>query len=94
MCPDYALPPVDETAVQIYNSSISNEGNKRSELKVQLMWWCSRNINLVQVFNGHNVGHVLVVGNYFIVAEEAMAITWHIFQNVVVNIFYFLVCWC
>ena len=94
MCPDYALPPVDETAVQIYNSSISNEGNKRSELKVQLMWRCSWNINLVQVFNGHNVGHVLVVGNYFIVAEEAMAITGHIFQNVVVNIFYFLVCWC
>ena len=48
----------------------------------------------VQVFNGHNVGHVLVVGNYFIVAEEGMAITWHFFQNVVVNIFYVLVCWC
>ena len=60
--PDYALPPVDETAVKNY---ISNEENK-------LMWRCSRNINLVQVFNGHNVGHVLVVSNYFIVAEEAM----------------------
>ena len=70
--PDYALPPVDETAVKIYTSSIANEGNKRSELKVQVMWRCSRNINLVQVFNGHNVGHVLVVSNYFIVAEEAM----------------------
>ena len=81
--PDYALPPVDETAVKIYTSSISNEGNKRSGLKVQLMWRCSR--NLVQVFNGHNVGHVLVVGNYFIVAEEAMAITWQFFQNVVVT---------
>ena len=85
------ITPVDETAVKIY---ISNEENKRSELKVQLMRRCSRNINLVQVFNGHNVGHVLVVGNYFIVAEEAMAITWHFFQNVVVNIFYVLVCWC
>ena len=68
--PDYALPPVDETAVRIYTSSISNEGNKRSELKVQLMWRCYRNINLVQVFNRHNVEHVLVVGNYFIRAKR------------------------
>ena len=83
--PDYALPPVDETAVKFILRVFLMKEISDPSLRCSLCGGVPGTSTSSKYSTDTTYGHVLVVGNYFIVAEEAMAITWYFFQNVVVT---------